>query len=228
MEHDVKSNPLPTALGRAAETPPGFLGVLTRLGTRIKLEAGSDLFRQGDAADALFVLNAGALEVSILSEEGRKLTLNFLKAGTVFGEIGLLDDGPRSATVTAAENCDVLKVERRDFLNEIRSNPEFSVDMIRLCVDRLRWVNAQLEDHVFHPLEVRLARRLVYLMDTRGEGRVLPMSQSSLADHAGVTREAVARLLSEWKAAGIVTPSRGQITIQDLPALLDRAAMGRV
>ncbi|MGP6086297.1 Crp/Fnr family transcriptional regulator [Antarctobacter jejuensis] len=222
------THPIPLGLCLAETAPPAFRDTLAALGSRIHLDAGADLFRQGDDADAIYVLEDGAMEVSILSEDGHKLTLNFLGAGTIFGEIALVDGGPRSATVSAVEACTLLRISKADFLTEIRSNPQFAVDMIQVCIERLRWVSGQLEAHVFHPLPVRLARRLLYLIDTRAQGNALPMSQSEMAAHVGVTREAVTKVLSVWKKAGIVSQGRGHITVLDRSALEDFAATGHL
>ncbi|GGB10749.1 Crp/Fnr family transcriptional regulator [Allosediminivita pacifica] len=208
--------------------PAPVLEVLSKLGRTESVPPGRTLFRQGDLADALYVLQSGSLEVSILSEEGRKLTLNHMTAGTIFGEIGLMDSGPRSATVTADDACEILKVPREVLLNEIRANPDFALAIIQLCVERLRWVSSQLEEHVFLPLPVRMARRLEFLMRSMDRGPEIPISQSALADHVGVTREAVAKVLSEWKASGMVAPGRGKIQILDAAALREMTRVGQV
>ena len=213
-----------TTLGDSAPV----LEVLSRLGRTETLAPGKTLFRQGDPADALYVLEGGSLEVSILSEEGRKLTLNHMTVSTIFGEIGLMDSGPRSATVTADDACEILKVPRQVLLDEIRRNPDFALAIIQLCVERLRWVSSQLEEHVFLPLPVRMARRLEFLMRSMGRGPEIPISQSALADHVGVTREAVAKVLSDWKASGMISPGRGKIRILDATALRDMTRTGQV
>lgn len=215
-------------LGPADALPPGVRAVFAEAGRRDSLAAGQILFRQGDPADALYLLEEGRLEISTLSEDGRKLALNALNSGTVFGEIALFDDRLRSATVTAQEPCQLLRLDRRVLLDRIGVDPGFALEVIRLCIGRLRWVNAQLEDHVFQPLDVRLARRVLYLLETVGEGTVLAMSQAEIAGHVGVTREAAAKALAAWKKAGIAQLGRGRITITDLAGLRARAEAGTV
>ncbi|HYW77365.1 MAG TPA: Crp/Fnr family transcriptional regulator [Gammaproteobacteria bacterium] len=215
-------------LGPVGPASPRLLATLRGLASVIALESGDDLFQQGDAADTLYVLDEGTLEISVISDDGRRLAVNVLRSGTIFGEVALFDGGRRSATVTALEACRVLRIHRRAVISEVRSNPEFALDMLRLCIRRFLWVNALLEDQVFQPLGVRLARRVAFLLESSGEGNIVPMSQRELADHVGATREAVTKTLADWKKAGIVEIGRGRITIVDVDALQERAATGTV
>lgn len=205
---------------------PKLIGAFRSSGTLVSLSSNEDLFRQGDVADALFWLEGGGLEVSVLSEDGRKLSVNAMSAGTIFGEIGLIDDGPRSATVTATTTSQIRRLRRDILLAEMRKDPDLAMDLVRLCVDRLRWVSVQLEEQAFQPLSVRLARRVLYLLEKVGEERTLPMSQVMLSEHVGATREAVTKVISEWKSDGIVSSGRGKIIVDDLAALQSRAASG--
>ena len=215
-------------LGPAGPTSPRVLATLRKLASVLALKSGSELFQQGDKADTLYVLDEGTLEISVISDDGRRLALNVLRSGTIFGEVALFEGGQRSATVTALEGCRVLRIHRRAVISEVRSNPDFALDMLRLCIRRFLWVNALLEDQVFQPLSVRLARRVVLLLETTGAGNVVPMSQRELADHVGATREAVTKTLADWKKAGIVEIGRGRIAIVDVDALHARAATGTV
>ena len=71
-------------------------GLIVELAFEIQLSEGETLFVQGDAGDALYFVDGGAIEISVLSYEGRKLSLNVMRAGDVFGEIALLDGSPRT------------------------------------------------------------------------------------------------------------------------------------
>ena len=228
MPDDSLPNAPRPGLGPAGPASPRVLATLRRLASVIVLESGSELFQQGDAADTLYVLDEGTLEISVNSEDGRRLALNVLRSGTIFGEVALFEGGRRSATVTALEPCRMLRIHRGAVITEVRSNPDFALDMLRLCIKRFLWVNALLEDQVFQPLGVRLARRVVFLLETSAEGNVVPMSQRELADHVGATREAVTKTLADWKKAGIVEIGRGRLTIVDVDALHAQAATGTV
>lgn len=190
--------------------------VLLSGATEKTLLAGQYLFHQDDPADAIYILTSGTLEVSTMSSEGKKLSLNIIRPGELFGEIALASNGIRSATVCALEKCILSRLESGQLFDLMRQHPDLSVELLRLVVDRFQWVSKQLEISTFLPLSNRLARRILLLAQKIPERRgTLHFSQSDLADHTGATREAVAKILAAWKKAGIVETGRGKIIVLD-------------
>ena len=124
------------------------------------------------------------------------------------------------------ELCRLVRIGRAALLEGLRRDPDLALEMIRLTVARLRWVSARLKTHAFQPLSVRLARRLLYLLATLGAGDVVPMSQGELAEHVGATREAVSKILAEWRQEGTVALGGGRITVLDRDVLGKIAAAG--
>lgn len=196
---------------------------LARLARPVSLADGEYLFHQGDPGDALFVIRTGQIEVSVLSGDGRKLTLNTMGAGEVFGEIALLDQGPRTATVMALGPAELTCVTRADVMAEVRANPDLGIEIMALAGARLRWISSRYKERVFEPLNVRLARRLLLLAQGSGAEGVR-ISQDDLAAHVGATRVAVANILGEWRRAGVVRPGRGSIAVTDPERLTEIAA----
>jgi CRP-like cAMP-binding protein len=186
--------------------------------TEISLAQGDVLFEQGDEGDALFVILDGAVEFSILSAEGRKLSLDIMRAGAIFGEIALFDPGPRTATATASLPTRVRRVRNPDVLEQLSKHPELAADMIRLAGQRMRWMNTQLNEQVFLPISSRLARKLLHLTADNVCGS-LELSQAELAEFVGATREAVSKTLGTWKRSGVIQASRGGLQILDRDAL---------
>jgi len=92
---------------------------LARISEPVALDGGETLFHQGDPGEAIYAVESGMLEVSVLSAEGRKLTLNTLGPGDVFGEIALFDGGPRTATVHARASTRLARVRRTRLLDEL-------------------------------------------------------------------------------------------------------------
>ncbi len=198
--------------------------MLTAQASEITLKRGEVLFEQGDEGDALYAILSGALEVSFLAMSGRKLSLDLMRPGEVFGEIALFDSGPRTATVLAAEDSQVLRVRRRDVMQQIKIHPDLAVDLIRLAGKRMRWMGAQLNEQVFLPMPVRLARKLLHLAGPQIEPSTrIMMSQSELAEFVGATREAVSKTISTWKRDNVVEASRGGLMIHDFDALRELA-----
>ncbi|WP_424830959.1 Crp/Fnr family transcriptional regulator [Ruegeria sp.] len=206
--------------GFLSEASEGLKAMLAAQASEVNLARGEVLFEQDDEGDALYAILEGTLEASFLAMSGRKLSLSLMRAGEVFGEIALFDNGPRTATITAAEPSKVLRVRRRDVMEQIRQNPGLAVDMIRLAGLRMRWMGAQLNEQVFLPMPVRLARKLLLLAGQQEAPTArITLSQSELAEFVGATREAVSKTISTWKRSNVVEASRGGLQIHDLDAL---------
>lgn len=202
---------------------------LERLAQAVTLDAGETLFEQGDPGAALYAVTHGSLEISVLSEDGRKFALDVMRDGAVLGEIALFDPGPRTATVTATEPTELLRIRNADLLREIRTAPELGIDMIALAGQRMRWMNRQITEQVFLPMQTRLARKVLYLTEKSDPVTdLLSLSQSELADFVGATREAVSKALSEWKKMGAVASSRRGIQILDRAALQALADLDQI
>ena len=214
--------------GVSRPAPARLLEMLAPLATRTRLRKGQDLFQQGDRADALYVLQDGLLRLSSLAADGRRLNHILLRSGAIFGEIALFDMGPRSATATAEMDLELQRVHGDTLLNEMKRNAELAIEIAHLAIGRLRWMSEQLSDHAFHPVNVRLARRLVFLHAAIADARIVPIGQSDLAEFIGATREAVSKSLAELKRLGIVDIGRGKIEILDLDALYELGAIGAV
>ncbi|OIQ27108.1 MAG: Crp/Fnr family transcriptional regulator [Alphaproteobacteria bacterium MedPE-SWcel] len=182
--------------------------------TDVRLDTGEVLFERGDEGDALYAIISGALEISTLSAAGRKLSLDMMRPGAIFGEIAMFDPGERTATATAAEPSHLRRLRHRDVLAQVTRHPELAGDMLKLAGQRMRWMNTQLNEQVFLPMPVRLARKLLYLTPADGNGQ-LSLSQSELAEFVGATREAVSKTLSNWRKAGLIEISRGGLLLKD-------------
>jgi len=210
--------------GFLAEASDGLREMLSAQASEISLAEGEVLFEQGDEGDALYAILEGTLEVSFLAMSGRKLTLTLMRPGEVFGEIALFDNGPRTATIAAAEPSRVLRVRQRDVMGQIRQHPDLAVDMVRLAGLRMRWMGSQLNEQVFLPMPIRLARKLLLLsgLQDNPSDRIM-LSQSELAEFVGATREAVSKTISNWKRDNVVEASRGGLLIQDFEALRELA-----
>lgn len=210
--------------GFLANASASLIDALEALSERVELSKGDVLFEQEDEGDALYAVESGRVEVSVLSEDGRKLVLDVMGAGSVFGEIALFDPGPRTATVSALDASVVRRVRNEDLLTEIRVRPEIGIDMIHLAGARMRWMSGQVGDQVFLPMSARLARRLLYLTAAQvPPGNAIRMSQSQLADFVGASREAVSKTLADWKRNGVVSVSRNGVEILDRLTLLSLA-----
>jgi CRP/FNR family transcriptional regulator, cyclic AMP receptor protein len=185
---------------------------------RRTLHDGEILFNQDEPGDTCYLILQGEIEISVQAADGRKLALDVLRGGEIFGEIALFG-GDRTASAKALGDCVLLAIRRADVLATLRRRPELAFDFIELLCARLRDLSGKLEERAFLPLPARLANRLLHL-DAKlgGKGRVA-VSQADLADFVGATREGVAKTLAVWRSRGWVTLSRGSVRILDRVAL---------
>lgn len=205
-----------------------LLGEVANLGRRRSFAAEETVFLRGAPGDGLCGIVSGRVKVVTESPDGQERLLNLLLPGEVFGEIALLDGGPRTATAVALEATELVTIERRVFVALLERHPALAVRMLTLVCRRLRWMHELMEDAAFLPGPQRLAKRLLGLhragQAMGGPDGAIRISQQELARFAGLSRQSVNQQLRQWESAGHVTLGRGVIRVEDAPAL-DRFSM---
>ncbi|WP_299564557.1 Crp/Fnr family transcriptional regulator [uncultured Sulfitobacter sp.] len=210
----------PINAGFLADASPALKDAVSRLAQETTLDTGTVLFRHGDPGDSLHAILSGSFEFSVISSGGRKLTLDVMHKGAIFGEIAFFDPGPRTATVIALEPSNLWTVSGSDFLGAMRDEPELGIEMLRLAGKRMRWMGHQLSEQVFQPLATRLAGKVLYLAaHDKDDAPLLALSKTELAEFAGASREAVSKILSGWARCGYVESTRGGLRLLDRQAL---------
>lgn len=204
-----------------SDAPRELTSAIEAVGVRRKLHTGATLFSEGDPGDALYMVELGAIEISVQAADGRKLALDVMRRGEAFGEIALFG-GNRTATARALDDCILLAIHRTDVLETLRRRPELALQFIDLLCARLRDLNDKLTERAFRPVPGRLASRLLYLDAKVGQDGQVAISQSDLADFVGATREGVAKVLAGWRVQNWVELSRGSVR------LVDRGALERI
>ncbi len=106
--------------------------------TRQAVKAGEAVFWLGDDGDALYVVESGRVAITAPDERGDHLTLDALGPGGVFGEISLLDGGPRTATVRASADSSLLVLRRNEFHTFLRQRPDAAIDILQIMGTRQR------------------------------------------------------------------------------------------
>src|SRR5438309_11648526 len=112
--------------------------MLTTMVTRRSAPRSTTIMAGGDATDSLYIVLSGRLKVMMSDSEGKEVILAILGPGEFFGEMGLIDDSPRSASVVAMESCELLSVTKRDVKKCLAENFEMSMAVMRGLVRRLR------------------------------------------------------------------------------------------
>ena len=104
----------------------------------INFKKGEDIIKEGALGDCAYIIEDGSVEVSKLSPSGEKQVLGILEKSEIFGEMGLIDGLPRSATVTALEDCVLCLFTQETFNNLAHHNPESLIPIFKVLVRRLR------------------------------------------------------------------------------------------
>lgn len=224
---DVIAALAPGTLLRALD--PAQLRELLAKASRRTLKPGEAIITQGDEnGDFAVVLLSGGLKISMVSASGREIILSYCGPGELVGEIAMLDSGPRTATVSAVVASNMLLLPAEAFLAAVQANPASVVGVMRELASRIRQLNLVIESDRTFSMAPRLARALVRLIDPQREDGVLRYnpSQSDLGAFAGLARENVSRLLSEWEAHGIILRQGRKLAVRDAEYLRVLAELG--
>jgi CRP-like cAMP-binding protein len=162
------------------------------------------IFHVGEPGYSMMGVIVGTVRISLPTLKGREFILADLPAGELFGEIALLDGKPRSASATALTKCELLILERRDFLSFLERSPKACLNLMQLLCARIRRSDERMAEIAFFDLPARLAKALLrYPAQGHGPPK-LSLSQRELAEMSGATRENVNRCLREWQRRGIL------------------------
>jgi CRP-like cAMP-binding protein len=209
---------------------PRELDALVPAARPVTIAARQEVFHKGDAGSQLYVVIDGRLKAFTTSPEGNDVVFNVMGPGEVFGEVALLSESPRSATVRAIERCELLVLDRRDFLAFLKRSPDIAVRMLTVLAERLMRVSEFVEDVQFLNLPVRLAKKLMLFADRYGrdaeDGAVkidLKLSQEEWGDLVGTTRESINKQMRAWGDEGLIRVDAGYVTLLQ-PEAIERLA----
>jgi CRP/FNR family transcriptional regulator, cyclic AMP receptor protein len=190
------------------------LDLIRRAATPFKVAAGQQLFGRGDDGLMMYAVLVGRLEVYAITESGRKVSLNLVRAGECIGEISMFDSVARSASIAAQDDSVLQPISKITFSAASAQSPVLALNMIGILCERFRWASSSVEDFAILTLERRLARRLLLLHErfSNRDGEIT-MTQHDLADFAGASREATNKVLMQWKTAGVIDIRRGSIKL---------------
>jgi CRP/FNR family transcriptional regulator, cyclic AMP receptor protein len=190
---------------------------------------GEYIFHQGDTGSAVFVLTEGRVKVIFASEDGDEMILATLQPPDVFGELALIDGGPRSASIQTLEPTTVLTLTRATLLNLMSRQPGVTDVVLRSLGRLVRRMIAQAGDLVFMDLHGRVAKLLLRLIedsaDPPGDGLSLDlkMTQSDLAAMVGGSRQSVNQILHQFERRGYLRLEGQRLIVEDVDALRRRA-----
>jgi len=193
--------------------------VIEHLGSYMKTRRvvrGTTIFAKGDPGSGLMGVLAGTVKVSVASADGKDIVLNLFHEGEVFGEIALLDGRPRTADATAMSDCELVVIERRDFVPFLSDHPDVMLKFIEILCSRLRRTSEQVQDITFLNLPTRLAKTLLQLTaaeDGSATARKAAVTQREISQMIGISRESTNKQLRAWAKRGWIRLERGGVNV---------------
>jgi CRP/FNR family cyclic AMP-dependent transcriptional regulator len=216
----LRAHPLFGKLGAA------IIERLTSYAHMKSVAAGTTIFKKGDPGDCVFAVCSGTVKVSNSSFDGRDAVFNLINPGGILGEIALLDGRERSADAQAVTNCELMVINRRDFIPMVSSEPGLALKLIEVLCERIRHTSEQVEDILFLDLPARLAKTLLWLAANSklAEGRKVSITQREIGQIIGMTRESTNKQLRTWEDQNWIKLERGKIVIVNPERLASVAA----
>jgi CRP/FNR family cyclic AMP-dependent transcriptional regulator len=193
------------------------------------VEKGQTIFVQDESGDRLFVIADGAVKLVVRSAQGEVVELVRHWRPALFGEVALLDGGTRSATAEAVERTTLVVVTRDELIHLLRSDPQVVDRVLKALGELIRRADQQATELVFLDLPGRLARRLLELAETPGDGpkgprpRTRRVTQTELANMVGSSRQSVNLALRSLERRGFIRLVGWSIELLDADELRRRA-----
>lgn len=192
---------------------------------------GDLIFSQGDRGESLYIVADGLVKLSLVGREGAEMVLAALRPPSVFGELALLDGGPRTASARALQATTLLALTRASFMRLLTENPRLAEALHCSLGAIIRRTLQQASDLVFLDLPGRVAKLLLVLAQEQGQevdGGMrldLDVTQSTLAGLVGGSRPSVNQCLRSFQERGLVELRGREILIRELERLRRRAEM---
>ena len=197
--------------------PEGQLQLLTQVLSRKAYPKNSTIIAAGDPTDAMYIVVSGRLKVVMSDKQGQEVILAILSQGEFFGEMGLIAQAPRSATVTTIEPCELLTITRADFNKCLQGNFDLTMNVIRGLVKRLREADKKIGSLALMDVYGRVARLLLEMAENIDGQKVITkkLTKRDIAKMIGASREMVSRVMKELQTSGRIEVRAGEILLRD-------------
>ena len=181
----------------------------------IKYKKNTIVINQGDNSRSLFVIVYGRLKVFATDEEGNQTIFTFLNNGDFFGELSLLDDAPRSATVFTLEDTTVLNLDHVKFKDFMDSHPKACWPLFKSLTSRIRTMDETICSLTSRDIYGRLIETLYKQAEENADGVLMTqkLTHQDFAEMIGSSREMISRIFKDLKAGGYISVEKKQVSI---------------
>ena len=174
----------------------------------VKYERGQSIFQQGEAADAIFYIQNGSVQITVVSEQGKEGVIGMLNAGEFLGEGCLAGQPLHMASASATVDSAIVRIEKDAMIRALRDEPSFSQLFMAYLLSRNVQIEADLVDQLFNSSEKRLARVLLLLAHFGKDGTMEPIiphiNQEILAARVGTTRSRINYFMNKFRKLGFI------------------------
>jgi CRP/FNR family cyclic AMP-dependent transcriptional regulator len=171
------------------------------------------VYRQGDPADAVHYIEAGKIQITVVSEQGKEGVIAMLEPGEFFGEGCIAGQPVRMASATATAKSTIVRIEKAAMIRVLHEQPAFSEMFMAFLLSRNIQIEADLVDQLFNSSERRLARLLLLLANFGKEGKlesIIPIiNQDILAAKVGTTRSRINFFMNKFRKLGFIEYNGG-------------------
>ena len=211
--------------------PGAAVGRLAEGGRVRDYRKGTYLCHQGDPADEIFFLLQGRLEISSMSITGNRVLHATVDVPQFVGELGILAEIERTASILTLEDSNVWIASAEDFLGFLAEEPSAARSLLRVLAQQVHSHEAFVDDLLFLDLKGRVAKRLLQMAtpsldDLPGDGTAIPaVTHADLASLCGGSRENVTRVLSEFQRRGLLERDAKRYVLKDVGGLAKIAGL---
>ena len=200
-----------------ASFPEEQLRMLATAVTRRSASRSTIIMAGGDPIDCLYIVLSGRLKVMMGDADGKEVILSLIGPGEFFGEMGLIDDSPRSASVIAIEPCELLSITKRDFRKCLAENFEMAMTVMRGLVRRLREADRKIGSLALLDVYGRVARLLLDMSENVNGQKVVTkrLPKQDIAKMIGASREMVSRVMKDLQMGGYIEVRGSTIVLRD-------------
>ena len=203
--------------------PEDQLRTLATMVNRKSLPRSAMVMAAGDPTDSLYIVLSGRLKVMMSDADGKEVILSILGPGEFFGEMGLIDDSPRSASVIGIEPCELLSISKRDFNKCLADSFEMAMAVMRGLVQRLREADRKIGSLALLDVYGRVARLLLDMAENVDGQKIVTkrLPKQDIAKMIGASREMVSRVMKDLQMGGYIEMRGSNIVLHDSILLPD-------
>ena len=182
----------------------------------VSFEKNRIIITQGDRTRSLFIITGGRMKVYASDEDGSQTIFTFLTEGSFFGELSLLDDAPRSASVIAVEESKALNLSHQNFNIFLSRHPEICPSLFKALTARIRDMDDTICTLTSRDIYGRLVQTLYNQATEQEDGTLITqrLTHQDLAEMIGSSREMISRIFKDLKKGEYITIDKKRVIIR--------------